>query len=74
MSALNCTDDVTSILIKLMEDPEKSTFDNNALLQSAKSVGRMFYIINPTETTFEKIEEVPTFFRNVSNIYITLWQ
>lgn len=72
MSVPNCTDDVTSILIKLMEDPEKSSFDNNALLQSAKSVGQMFYIINPSETTFEKIEEVPTFFRNVSKIYITL--
>lgn len=58
---------VTSIFLDLVDgNSTGSLFETDALLDFAKGVGRMFYIVNPAETTFENPKDVPNFFRNVS--------
>lgn len=36
------------------------------LAELVKGVGRLFYIVRPSETTYENAKDVPNFFYNVS--------
>ncbi|XP_076250275.1 alkylglycerol monooxygenase-like isoform X1 [Rhynchophorus ferrugineus] len=56
---------VTSVFLNFVDSNGTVSFwETDALLDFAKGVGRMFYIVNPSETTFENAKEVPNFFRN----------
>lgn len=58
---------VTSVLIDLAyRDVRHDYFSNYEVVEFVKGLGRMFYIVNPAETTFQHPQEVPKFFRNVS--------
>ncbi|CAH0559202.1 unnamed protein product [Brassicogethes aeneus] len=64
-------DTVTSVLINLSQkDAVSEIFFEKELVQFLKGLGRMFYIVNPTETTFEGPEEVPKYFRNAWPYFI----
>ncbi|EFA11751.1 alkylglycerol monooxygenase [Tribolium castaneum] len=54
----NCTEAVTSVFVKLLQNETK----NGHLDQFVKGLGRMFYIIDPSDTTFK--DQVPNFYRN----------
>lgn len=46
-----------------------ATMDNSfsdSLSEHLKAVGRIFYIHSPSATLYEKIDDVPNFFRQVS--------
>lgn len=61
----NGCEPITSIIIDLKSNG--GNFDDifdNILLNGLKGIGRMFYIVNPAESTFENPEDVPKFFRN----------
>lgn len=47
--------------------PKNDTLSTEVVEQFLKGVGRLFYIIKPSETTFENSKDVPKFFYNVSN-------
>lgn len=48
--------------------PTNYTLSTEVVEQFLKGVGRLFYIVKPSETTFENPNDVPKFFYNVSDI------
>ncbi|KAJ8938561.1 hypothetical protein NQ314_011451 [Rhamnusium bicolor] len=62
----NGCEPVTSVFIKLVKEGtgNENIFLNEKLLGFLKGIGRMFYVVNPSETTFSDAKEVPEFFRN----------
>lgn len=64
-SSNNGCEPITSVFIHLAKD-DIDAFDNTPIKTFFKGLGQMFYIINPSETTFNDPKEVPEYFRNVS--------
>lgn len=63
----NCCESVTSVVIKLAtNDNNNSTNSYEQFVVFLNGLGRMFYIIKPSETTFKQPEDVPKFYQNVS--------
>lgn len=50
--------------------PRNDTLSTEVVEQFLKGVGRLFYIVKPSETTFENPKDVPKFFYNVSDILL----
>nr|XP_023026101.1 alkylglycerol monooxygenase-like [Leptinotarsa decemlineata] len=63
----NGSEPITSVLIKLVEREEveaRHYFPIEDLEGVLKGIGRMFYIVSPSETTFSDPKDVPSFFVN----------
>lgn len=58
---------VTTVLVNLSSDNMTEGGDiQRFLAELVKGVGRLFYIVRPSETTYENAKDVPNFFYNVS--------
>lgn len=69
----NCCDhtvNTSTVWIQIGENENVSysdlLFGNFHVIDVAKGLGRMFYVVSRTDTTFENHQEVPSFFINVS--------
>lgn len=62
----NGCEPITSVFIRFAKEENADVFNNEALSGFFKGVGQMFYIVNPSETTFQDPKQVPEYFRNVS--------
>lgn len=64
----NHSEIITSVFLRLAiqhESDNQRNFDINGW-EVFKGIGRMFYIVDPAETTYARLEDVPHIFRNVS--------
>lgn len=62
----NTCENATSVIMRVLNDGLQLQEDyelNDNILRFLKGLGRMFYIVNPEETTFSKVEYVPHFYR-----------
>lgn len=69
----NCCDTVTSVFVKLnhqnLTTQSFSPFDE-FFWQFFNGLGRMFYVVDPKETAYSSLNEVPQFYKNVSSTFI----
>lgn len=66
---------ITSVFLKLSNEEDRNDFKDNEIyringLDVVKGIGRMFYIVDPAETTYSNFEDVPSIYRNVSLPFI----
>lgn len=70
----NSSEIVTSVFLRLSK--EEAIGDalswRDACWEILKGVGRMFYIVDPTETSYSRPENVPNIFKNVSSVLFVL--
>lgn len=64
----NTCENATSVFIRLNDNATNDFLFNDTILDFLKGLGRMFYIVNPEDTTFARPENVPHFYRQVSLI------
>lgn len=72
----NWCEPVTSVFVRLATSPEgpvNEYFHDEAVWKFLRGIGRMFYIVKPTHTTYEMIEDVPNFYRDVSLFFYYLY-
>lgn len=69
----NRSERVTSVFLKIVQDDTSAcalnVFDSDIIFEFLKGLGRLFYIVNPSETTFRDPKDVPPYFAEVSIIY-----
>lgn len=65
----NICEPVTSVFLRINNDFKRSAVMDDNLIQFLKGLGRMFYIVDPTETAYACPDLVPKFFRQV-RIYL----
>lgn len=68
----NHSERVTSVFLKIVrEDTSASAlnlFGSDIIVEFLKGLGRLFYVVIPSETTFKDPKDVPPFFAEVSSI------
>lgn len=61
---------ITSIFLKIFEEENSvytlNSFDYGYIFNFLRGFGRLFYVINPLETTFEDPRDIPPYFADVS--------
>lgn len=61
---------ITSVFIKIIEEESSvytlNLFENGYVFNFLKGLGKLFYLIHPSETTFEDHRDVPPYFADVS--------
>lgn len=63
----NNSEIVTTVLLKLVdEERDYRYFDQEFFVDFLKGLGCMFYVVDPTESSFRDPKDVPTYFTNVS--------
>lgn len=66
----NHSERVTSVFLKIVQQEKSVTtvnfFGNGDDFDFFKGLGRLFYVISPSETTFKDPKDVPSYFANVS--------
>lgn len=63
---------VTSVFLKIIEKESSvsmSLLENGYVTDFLKGVGKLFYIVNPAETTYEDPRDVPPYFADVSCLW-----
>lgn len=65
----NWCEPITSVFIRLAsnapDEPEIGYVVDEEVWHFVKGIGRMFYIVDPAESTYERVEDVPKFYRQV---------
>nr|CAH7728478.1 unnamed protein product [Callosobruchus chinensis] len=66
LESYNNSDVITSVFINLVneESYRDSYFEEDGVKNFLKGIGRMFYIVDPSETTFRDASDVPSFYRD----------
>lgn len=63
-STSNGTEYVRSVFVKLANEDLESRIYGGSLM-ALKNLGRMFYVIDPSETTYRTTQQVPNFIQQV---------